>query len=379
MRILLFFMLVFVPSLVLSQTSIEGKISDQESGEPIIYGTVALYKNGVLITGTETDDNGNYAISNIDPGTYDINASYVGYQAKTVEGVILLAGKNTRVDIEISSGTVLDQVVIVEYTVPLVDQDNTTTGGIVTGEQIRNLPMKNINSPAATASGVSSYGGESVAIRGYRTNASDYYVDGIRVSANMLPQTEIEQLQVITGGVEARYGDVTGGIISITTKGPSESFQLGTEVETSQYLDAFGYNEVNINTSGPIWKNKKTGRSILGFRLAGRYLNQLDDSPGILPNVEIKPSVLQEIEADPLRQIQGTLFSRAEFLHDQDVNVVSTNSNNNRHSYNLTGKLDARLNENIDMTFSGNYNHLYNRFSAGRSFSGNYNNLYNRF
>src|SRR5690606_3147596 len=118
---------------------------------------------------------------------------------------------------------------------------------------------------------------------------------------------------------------------------------------------------------------------ILGFRLAGRYLNQLDDSPGILPNVEIKPSVLQEIEADPLRQIQGTLFSRAEFLHDQDVDFVSTNSNNNRHSYNLTGKLDARLTENIDMTFSGNYNNLYNRFSAGRSFSGNYNNLYNRF
>ena len=362
-------MLVFVPSLVLSQTSIEGKISDQESGEPIIYGTVALYKNGVLITGTETDDNGNYAISNIDPGTYDINASYVGYQAKTVEGVILLAGKNTRVDIEISSGTVLDQVVIVEYKVPLVEQDNTTKGGIVTGEQIRNLPMKNINSLAATASGVSSFGGESVAIRGSRTNATDYYVDGIRVSANMVPQTEIEQLQVITGGVEARYGDVTGGIISITTKGPSERFELGAEAETSQYLDAFGYNEVNINTSGPIWKNKRTGRSILGFRLAGRYLNQLDDSPGILPNVEIKPSVLQEIEADPLRQIQGTLFSRAEFLHDQDVNFVSTNSNNNRHSYNLTGKLDARLTENIDMTFSGNYNNLYNRFSAGRSFA----------
>ena len=182
-------MLVFVPSLVLSQTSIEGKISDQESGEPIIYGTVALYKNGDLITVTETDDNGNYSISNIDPGTYDINASYVGYQAKTVEGVILLAGKNTRVDIEISSGTVLDQVVIVEYKVPLVEQDNTTTGGIVTGEQIRNLPMKNINSLAATASGVSSFDGESVAIRGSRTNATDYYVDGIRVSANMVPQT----------------------------------------------------------------------------------------------------------------------------------------------------------------------------------------------
>lgn len=369
MRALLFCLLVLVPAMVLSQTSIEGTITDLESGEPIIYGTVAIYNNGVLITGTETDDNGNYVISNVDPGTYDVNTSYVGYQPKTIEGVILLAGKNTRLDIEISSGTVLDQVVIVEYKVPLVEQDNTTTGGIVTGEQIRNLPMKNINSLAATASGVSSFSGESVAIRGSRTNATDYYVDGIRVSANLVPPSEIEQLQVITGGVEARYGDVTGGIISITTKGPSETLQFGAEVESSQYLDAFGYNEVNLNASGPIWKNKNTGRSILGFRLAGRYLNQLDDRPGILPNVEVKPSVLEEIEADPLRQIQGTLFSRAEFLHDEDVNFVSTNSHNNSHSYSFTGKLDARFSENIDMTFSGNYSDSYDRFADRRSFS----------
>lgn len=369
MRILRYCIFLLLPALSWTQTSIEGTIRDQENGDPIIFGTVALYRNGVLVTGTETDENGNYAISNLDPGTYNVNASYVGYQAKTIEGVILQAGRNLRLDIEISSGTVLDQVVVVEYKVPLVEQDNTTTGGIVTGEQIRNLPMKNINSLAATASGVSSFSGEAVAIRGSRTNATDYYVDGIRVSANLVPQTEIDQLQVITGGVEARYGDVTGGIISITTKGPSETFQLGAELETSQYLDAFGYNELNINLSGPIWKNKKTGRSILGYRLAGRYLNQLDDSPGVLPNVEIKPSVLEEIEADPLLLIQNTLFSRAEFLHDKDVNFVSTNSANNSHSYSFTGKLDARLTDNIDMTFSGNYTDSYDRFSAGRSFA----------
>ncbi len=370
MRVLLFCLLINFPAIAWSQTSVEGTITDQESGEPIIFGTVALFNNGVLVTGTETDDHGNYAISNIDPGTYDINASYVGYQAKTIEGVVLLAGKNTRVDIEISSGTILDEVVIVEYKVPLVEQDNTTTGGIVTGEQIRNLPMKNINSLAATASGVSSFSGESVAIRGSRTNATDYYVDGIRVSSSRLvPQTEIEQLQVITGGVEARYGDVTGGIISITTKGPSETFQFGAEAETSQNLDAFGYNELNLNLSGPIWKNKKTGRSILGFRMAGRYLHQLDDRPGVLPNIEAKSSILEEIKADPLRPIRGTLFSRAEFLHDNDVNFVSTNSNNNSHSYSFTGKLDARLTRNIDMTFSGNYGDSYDRFPNGRAFS----------
>lgn len=369
MRLLLFMVLVFAGVFGQAQTSIEGKVIDQGNGEPIIYGNVALYKSGVLVTGTDTDENGNYAISNVDPGTYDVAASYVGYQPMKIEGVVLLAGKTTRVDIEIAVGAVLNEVVIVEYKVPLVEQDNTTTGGTITGEQIRNLPMKSINSLAATASGVSSFSGESVAIRGSRTNATNYYVDGIRVSSNLVPQSEIDQLQVITGGVEARYGDVTGGIISITTKGPSEQFLFGAEAETSQYLDAFGYNEININTSGPIWKNKRTGRSILGFRIAGRYLDVLDDSPGVLPNAEVKPDVLKAMEEDPLRQIRGTLFSRGEFLHDEDVDFVSTNSNNNRHNTSLTGKLDARITPLIDMTLSGNYSDFYNRFSPSRSYS----------
>src|SRR5690625_7288551 len=98
--------------------------------------------------------------------------------------------------------------------------------------------MKNINSLAATASGVSSFSGESVAIRGSRTNATDYYVDGIRVSANLVTESEIDQLQVITGGVETRYGDVTGGIICITTTGPSETDQFEAVAEASQSLDS---------------------------------------------------------------------------------------------------------------------------------------------
>ncbi len=351
-----------------AQTSLEGQVTDETQGDAIIFGTVALYKNDVLVAGTETDDNGRYVLSNIDPGNYDVVASYVGYQSKKIEGVVLLAGKNTVVDIAISSGTILDQIVIVEYKVPLVEQDNTTTGGIITGEQIRNLPTKSINSLAATASGVSSFGGESLAIRGSRTNATNYYIDGIRVSSQSIPQSEIDQLQVITGGVEARYGDVTGGIVSITTKGPSEVFRIGAELETSQYLDAFGYNEINVNASGPIWKNKE-GQSILGYRVAGRYQDVLDGNPGIIPNATVKSSVLSELEADPLVMIDGTLFSRAEFLHNEDFDFDAANINNQTNSYNLSGKLDGRINKNIDLTFSGNYTKRGNTTYPSRSYA----------
>ena len=54
-----------------------------------------------------------------------------------------------------------------------------------------------------------------------------------------VPQGGIEQITVITGGVPAQYGDATGGIISVTTKGPSQNFFGGVEYVTSQLFDKY--------------------------------------------------------------------------------------------------------------------------------------------
>ncbi|MBK7345269.1 MAG: TonB-dependent receptor plug domain-containing protein [Saprospiraceae bacterium] len=168
---------------------------------------------------------------------------------------------------------------VTEYRVPLIEQDNTTRGGIKTGEEIRNLPTKNINALAATTAGLSSQDeGKDVNIRGSRANATNYYLDGIRIQGTLPPETEIDQLQVITGGFSAEIGDVTGGGVSITSKGASKTYSGQIELETSQYLDAFGYNMVNGYVSGPIWK-KSDGEPILGFRLSGRYRTREDDGP----------------------------------------------------------------------------------------------------
>ena len=242
---LVFLLLLGLAAAGISQTSLQGKVTDAESGEVLIFCNVALYKNGVLTTGTESDEDGNFAIANIDPGTYDLEVSYAGYQTQRIVGVLVSAGRVNKVDVSLSQGVILNEIVVTDFKVPLIEQDNTTSGGVVTSEQIRNLPTKSISTIAATTAGISSRDGENVAIRGSRTNATDYYVDGIRVFGNLVPQSEIDQLQVITGGIEARYGDVTGGIISITTKGPSNQLSGGIELESSEYLDAFGYNEAN--------------------------------------------------------------------------------------------------------------------------------------
>ncbi|MCB0687345.1 MAG: carboxypeptidase regulatory-like domain-containing protein, partial [Saprospiraceae bacterium] len=367
LRITLVFLLFLgLSSIALSQTSLQGKVTDSETGEVLIFSSVALYKNGVLITGTETDDDGNYAISNIDPGTYDLEVSYTGYQTQRITGVLVSAGRVNKADVNLSQGVVLDQVVVTDYKVPLIEQDNTTSGGVVTSEQIRNLPTKSISTIAATTAGISSRDGESVAVRGSRTNATDYYVDGIRVFGNLVPQSEIDQLQVITGGIEARYGDVTGGIISITTKGPSNELSGGLELESSEFLDAFGYNEANGYLSGPILRNK-SGKSILGYRFSGRFVYQEENNPSAVDVYVAPQSLLRELEENPTRRVAGTSFASGEFLHNNDVQALKARPNEDLQTLDLTAKLDAQLTHNVDVTLSGSYRNAEDQFTPSTS------------
>jgi hypothetical protein len=246
-----------------------------------IFGSVALYKNGVQLTGVDTDEKGNFNFPDIDPGNYDVEVSYLGYKQSRVANIKVFAGKANKVEIELESqgGIVLDVVNITQYRVPLIEQDNTTSGGVITSDQIRNLPIRNINAIAATTAGLASADeGRAITVRGSRPTNTDYIIDGIRVRGNLIPETEIEQLQVITGGMEAQYGDVTGGIISITTKGPASEFTGGAEVESSKFLDNFSNTLAGLNLSGPILKNKQ-GHSVLGYRFSGSLYRPVGRQP----------------------------------------------------------------------------------------------------
>lgn len=192
-----------------AQTSLSGKVIDAESGEELIGANVILEKNGVFVTGTATDFNGDYRLY-IDPGTYDIKVTSIGYPERQITGVVVKAGQtNVQYIIMPSGGLLLDEVVVTEYKIPIVEPDHTYSGPTLTSEQIRNLPTRKVSSLAATTAGLSQVEeGDAVTMRSSRTKATDYYIDGIRVreTGTMIPVNEIPQLEVITGGLPAAYG-----------------------------------------------------------------------------------------------------------------------------------------------------------------------------
>lgn len=369
-RSLLFFMLLLLGTsfLAAQSASLSGKVKEGDSKEPVVYGSVALYMNGNLKSVTETDLDGNYNFSSLDPGTYTVEFSYVGFATKRIEGVQINAGKAISLDADMAAeGLVITGVEVVAYKVPLVERDNTTQGATLTSDQIRSLPTRNINAIAATSAGLSSADeGSSLNVRGSRDDATNYYVDGFRIQGSLLPESEIDQMQVITGGVEARYGDVTGGIISITTKGPSSKFSGSVEAETSKYLDPYENSLVGVNLSGPILRNKK-GVTLLGYRVAGRYTYRLDDNPSAVPVYRVKDEVLARIENEPVIVRGGQSFVAADFLTNADVDVLDVRPFEDAATMNLNAKLDARLSDAIDISITGAFTNNENRFTPNEN------------
>ncbi len=165
-----------------SQTILFGKVLDSSNLEGIISAQVAVYKNNVFVCGTITDLNGNYKIENIEPGTYDLEAFYTLYPAVRKTGVLIKHGESTEVNFQLSEGVMLDEVVIVEYKAPLIQQACTTQGKKVTVEQIRSMPTKNIAAISATSAGLTTKGKNQISVKGARTNEVNYYVDGVRIN-----------------------------------------------------------------------------------------------------------------------------------------------------------------------------------------------------
>lgn len=371
-RILRSFAFFFLLTISLSaQTSLMGKVTDADSGEPLISASILITKNGVYTGGTTTDFDGNYNISPIDPGNYEITFSYTGYQSQQQEGVVVFAGRSNKLDVKLSAGILLENdVEVIGYRIPLVEQDNTTQGQTITSEQIRNLPLRNINAIAATTAGLSSADeGRAISVRGSRTDATDYYIDGVRVSGSsaLIPESEIDQLQVITGGVEARYGDVTGGVISITTKGFDRKWTGGFEAETSEIFDPYNNRLVGFNLSGPLLK-KSSGQPLIGIRLSGRYTYQLDDNPSATDIYRVSDEALKKLEASPvvIRTSKNGVrspFVAADFTTLEDVQAQRVRPFEDFTRYDLNAKIDAKITDAIDISFTGAYSNSEDFFT----------------
>ena len=166
--------------------ALRGRVYDQETKEPISFCNVMVEKNGKMINGGTTDINGQYTIRPISGGWYDVKVSFIGYEKKLIRSVIINANKIRYLDVSLhSSVTSLDAFCVSEYKMPLIDKDQTFSGGTFSSEEINKMPGRSANSMAVTVGGVFNMNDDRMGgIRGSRNNSTATYIDGVRVRSS---------------------------------------------------------------------------------------------------------------------------------------------------------------------------------------------------
>lgn len=363
--------------------TLQGTVTDESTGETVPFANVVILQAGHQITGAATDFDGNYKIKSIRPGNdYVVKTSAVGFTAQEKRGVIVKSDQIVFVNFKLSAGVKLDEVVIIEYVVPLIER-GATQGQTVLGSDIERMPSRGTAAAVTTTVGVADNDGDVGSIRGTRTGSTNTYIDGVKVrgSAN-IPQAAIEQVTVVTGGVSARYGDATGGIISITTKGASRQTYGGIEGVSSlgikyndnnDYLfDPMGYHLVAGNISGPLLSIKdrsdpegKKKKTILGYFLAGEVSSIQDNRPSAIGAYYVQDDILDDLRANPIIQASnGGSILRSELIRQEDLKWTAQRKNVRRREVVASGNIDFYLPANVSLKVGGslafNDNQLYN-------------------
>ena len=388
--------LLFLSSYSFSQSglgTVKGLVKDEVSGEPLPISKVLLMQNGTIKGAANTDFDGKFQINGVLPGVYDVEVrNQDGYQPGVTTGVNISPDRITFLDNLVLSKpkSVLDiaEIKVTAYKIPLIDKDGGASGATIGREDIARLPVRSAAGVASSVGGVNTNEGSgAISVRGSRQDGTYFYIDGIKVrgSAN-LPKSALEEVSVITGGVPANYGDVTGGIISVTTRGPSSIYFGSMEVVSSGIyingadpdgydgkvlgLDQFGYNLVEGMLSGPLWMQRdSTGKKTkprLGFLVSANYTDQLDGRPLAGGGYRIKKEVRDELLSNPLRPTSsgfGT-FHNALFLRQNDFEKVPWRMNARNTTISAQGKIDVNTGPTVNVQFGGSLN-----YSKGNSYS----------
>ncbi|MFK8058292.1 MAG: von Willebrand factor type A domain-containing protein [Saprospiraceae bacterium] len=229
-------LLGFGESTLLAQQAIYGNVTD-ELGSPVIGGTIKILRGENFITGTATDFNGNYRI-NIDPGTYNVEFSYVGFRPILVKTVDVLPGVEVLLNNQFSDqGASLEEVVVMTYTVDPMEVDETSQGLTLTltSKDRKKLGTRNINAIASMSAGATSaQEGDAVRLRGGRRYKTQYTIDGIRIVGAQKPghSTYREPTPKHSG---EDYRSFTENLFQLPQNEPLSTF--GADVDVAAYAN----------------------------------------------------------------------------------------------------------------------------------------------
>ncbi len=227
-------LLASLPAVAGTTGTISGRVLDPD-GKPVVAATVIVVGTRL---GAYTDAEGKFLILNVAPGTYDVKASRLGFNAVTMSGVIASADNTTRIDLKMGDTNLATEEVVIVADRPPVDVKETSSQVTLTTEEIEELPVQSLEDVVNLQAGV--VDGH---FRGGRQGEVQYQVDGVSVnnafdnkSSLNIDRSLLQEVQVISGTFDAEYGQAMSGVVNAILKQGGESYRVEGEYYTGGFL-----------------------------------------------------------------------------------------------------------------------------------------------
>ncbi|MEZ4916992.1 MAG: TonB-dependent receptor [Chitinophagales bacterium] len=276
----LVFIVLFLFSCInlLAQSNLQniyGKIQDSESHATLIGAAVVVLNSSPLI-GTTTDLDGHYELKNVPVGRVDLQISFMGYETKVVDGILLSSGKAKNIDILLKEEfNSVEEVVVTakrKNTSTLkVDNEMATVSAMSYNLEQSSRYAGSLNDPSRLVlsfAGVRNQGDiqNGISIRGNTPSALLWNIDGLEVQSpnhfardgalgaiNMVSSNSLESVDFYTAAFPAQYGNAGSGVFDL-------SMRKGNTNEYEFSLSA-GFMGLEASAEGPF--SKKYGGSFL--------------------------------------------------------------------------------------------------------------------
>ena len=327
---------------VVKQGTIRGRIID--ASKQTLPGASIYIEN--LRTGVTSDVNGYYTFSNLNPGTYTIKISYVGYSPVEMK-ITIPAGKTLEKDVVLNEGLELQEVVVggaFQGQRRAINSQKNSLGitNVVSADQVGKFPDSNIGDALKRISGINVQYDQGEArfgqVRGTSADLSSVTINGNRIPSaegdtrnvqlDLIPADMIQTIEVNKVVTPDMDGDAIGGSINLVTKNSPYK-------RTITATAGSGYN----------WISEKAQLN-LGFTYGDRFFN---DKLGIMLSASYQnaPSGSDDVEFVWDTDSKGTIC-----LTDYQIRQYYVTRE--RQSY--SAALDWDINANHKLFFKGIFN-----------------------
>jgi outer membrane receptor protein involved in Fe transport len=275
--------LTLMPASIFAQSQatsgdIEGRVLDPNGA--VIPGVTVTATNQA--TGFEksatTDEDGNYRIILLPPGTYDLKTSAPsGFQSATLANVNVTVGSKTPLDINMALAGTANVTVDVTTDAPIVETTRTSVSSTINQKAIENLPIngRNYQDFATLTPGVvidRTRGGD-ISVGGQKGTLNNLQVDGVDNNNTFFGQAfgrggvrppyqfseeSVQEFQVNQNGFSAEFGRAGGAVINVVTRSGTNDFHGGL----FEY-----FRDESLNANDPALKGQQARDFQAGRRL----------------------------------------------------------------------------------------------------------------